>query len=219
MAKPPHDTNPEKFIIGRGWYANLRTAVPVDDDQEFRIDVAPMPITTIAILNAVFIMFFGGFYWACSTYGNASKLLIALATIGIGATTCVSFTAVTYCSFNNARRRGPWLIVNKLTKKIALPREGVQFDVTEVVHLQYITTKRLDWGGVLNNDQLSELNLITCTDGETKRWPILRSISSVMAFEYIIAPLLDCTDMPVVRIVDELLGWKITETELHKIRQ
>ncbi len=99
MAKPPDNANPEKFIIGRGSYTNLRTAVPFDDKNEFRIDPAPMPITSIVILNTVFIAFFGAFYWVCSTYGDASKPLIAPATIGIGTITCVLFSAFTYYSF------------------------------------------------------------------------------------------------------------------------
>jgi hypothetical protein len=165
-------------------------------------------------LNAIFVVFFGAFYWICSTYGNANAKLVTLATIGIGTMTCGLFTAITYCSFAKARRLGPWLVVNKLTKKVTLPREGIEFDAAEIVYFQYITTKRLDWGGVVNNDRLSELNLVTFTNGERTRWPLLRSIFNDKAFEYIVEPLIEHTAIPVVRIVDEWFGWKTTETQL-----
>jgi len=212
MAKPPDDANPEKFIIGRGAYTNLRTSVSFSDHKEFRIDPAPMPVMGIVILNIVFIMFFGAICWVFITYGDP---WIALAGIGIGTLTSVLYTAMTYYSFRKARREGPWLVVDKKTEKVSLPREGVEFDADEVVHLQYITTKRLDFGGVLNNDPLSEINLVTCVDGDRKRWPILRSIANVNAFEYLIDPMLESTNIPVVRIVDEWLGWNTTETVLR----
>ena len=218
MAKPPVDVNPEKFIIGRGAYTNLRTAVPFADSKEFRIDPAPMPFTAIVIINTVFVAFFGAFYWALSTYSNASETIISIATIGIGTMTCVLFTAITCYSFYKARKDGPWLVVDKLTENVSLPREGVEFHANDVVHIQCITTKRLDLGGIVNNDQLSEINLVTCVDGERKRWPILRSIFNVKAFDYIIEPLLKSTNVPVVRIVDERLDWDTTETTLHSSR-
>ena len=214
MAKPPKDADAERFIIGEGAYTNSRTAVPYNDDKVFRIDPSPMPIVSIAVLNAIFVAFFGVFYWLGSAYGTANKTMVTLATIGIGTMTCVLFTAVTYYSFDKARRLGPWLVVNKITKKVTLPREGLEFDASEIVHLQYITTKRLDWGGVANNDRLSELNLVTYANGERTRWPLLRSIFNVKAFEYIVDPLLEHTEIPVVRVVDEWLGWNTTETQL-----
>jgi hypothetical protein len=103
------------------------------------------------------------------------------------------------------------MIYEKSTGRVTLPREGVSFERHEIVHVQYVTTKRLDWGGVINNDRLSELNLITCRDGERKRWPLLRSIFNIKAFDRLLKPLLEHTDLPVMRVEDQWLGWKITE--------
>jgi hypothetical protein len=87
----------------------------------------------------------------------------------------------------------------------------VAFDPHEIVHLQYITTKRLDWGRVANNVRLSELNLVTCRDGLPKRWPLLRSIYNVKAFDRLLKPLMENTNLPVVRVKDEWLGWRVSE--------
>lgn len=213
MAKPPPDADPEKFVIGRGLYTNLQTATPYCDQQEFRLDPAPMPARSIVVYNIVFAAFFFGFYWVLKhyTHGEAAPWVVYGAPIGIGLFTCTLFTLVVYCSFDMARRLGPWMIYEKSTGRVTLPREGMSFERHEIVHLQYVTTKRLDWGGVVNNERLSELNLITCRGGERKRWPLLRSLANVKAFDRLLQPLLDNTDLPVARVEDQWLGWQITE--------
>ena len=215
MLKPPKDkdVDPEKFIIGEGLYSNLRIAVPCNDAGEFRIDPSPMPMALMAVTNAVFVVFFGAFYWICSAYSNASETLVTLAAVGIGAMTSILFTVSVYYSFDKARRLGPWLVINKNTQKVSLPREGLEFAAGEIVHLQYITTTHIDGPGSLDGP-LSELNLVTFANGERARWPLLRSSDNVRAFEYITEPLSECTDLPIVRIVEKQFGGKITETQL-----
>ena len=214
MAKPPPDADPEKFIIGRGNYNNLRIARPYCDDHVFRIDPTPMPVWSIAIYNLLFVAVGYGFHWALKhlTHGEAGPLIYDGAPIGITLFTCGVFSAFVYCMFSNARRLGPWLVYDKASGRVELPRDQVVFDRQEIVYLQYITTKRLDLGGLANNDRLSELNLVTKRDGIRKRWPLLRSILTMRAFDYILKPLLENTDLPVLRLQDEWLGWRTTET-------
>lgn len=214
MAKPPATADPERFIIGRGAHDNFQLARPYSDDRVFRIDPTPMPVWSLIIHNLLFAAFFYGFHWVLKHLAHEYVGVFGLyvAPIGIGLLTCGLFTTVVYYSFNKARRLGPWLVYDKATRRVELPQEGVRFDRQDIVHLQYITTKRLDWGGVVNNDRLSELNLITCRDGERKRWPLLRSIFTVKAFDRVLRPLMQETDLPVVRVQDEWLGWNVTET-------
>ena len=214
MAKPPADADPEKFIIGRGVYSNLQLARPYYDDRVFRLDPTPMPVRSIFIYNLLFMGAAYAFHGALKqlTHGDVGPWAVYGAPLGIGLLTCGFFTLVVYRSFANARRLGPWLIYDKATGRVELPREGkASFDRREIVCLQYITTKRLDSGGVLNNKRLSELNLITNRDGLRKRWPLLRSIFNVKAFDRLLKPLLENTDLPVVRVKDEWLGWRVTE--------
>ena len=107
-----------------------------------------------------------------------------------------------------------WDLGSSTTNRTAASncREQLAFNRDEIVHLQYITTKRLNWGGTANNERLSELNLITCHNGERRRWPLLRSNNSTRAFDRLLEPLLRETDLPVVRVLDEWLGWRVTET-------
>jgi hypothetical protein len=214
MAKPPADANPEHFIIGQGVYNNLQIASPYDDAEVFRINPTPMPVWSIVIFNALIAAFFYGFHWIVKNYAEEREHFFGayVMPVGIGLMTCLGVTAVVYYSFNKARRLGPWLIFYKATGQVELSREKISFDRQDIVHLQYITTKRLDWGGVVNNGRLSELNLITCHNGERKRWPLLRSIFTSKSFEHILKPLISKTDLPVVRIEDQWLGWKTTMT-------
>jgi hypothetical protein len=149
MARPPKDADPEKFIIGRGGYSNLRTAMPYFDEREFRVDPVPMPVLSIVILNSIFILFFFGMFWLTWHYGRQEPGAIA-AIVGIGSFTCVGFTVLVWYRVRRDQQLGPWLIYDKATGRVTLPREEAAFERQEIVHVQYITTKRLDWGGVIN---------------------------------------------------------------------
>ncbi len=166
------------------------------------------------VYNVIFIAFSYGFHWALKhmAHGAAGPWVVYGAPIGIATVTCTFFTVYVYHAFDKARRLGPWLIYDKPSGRVELPREGVAFARGEIIQLQYVTTKRLDWGGVVNNVRLSELNLITCRRGVRKRWPILRSIFQAGAFDRLLRPLVRNTDLPVIRVRDEWLGWGVTET-------
>lgn len=213
MANPPADADPEKFIIGVGLYSNLQTATPEFENGVFRFAPTPMPVLTIVIYNIVFAAFFFAFYWLLKlcTHGESPLWGASVAPIAIGLSTCILFTAVVYLSFAKANRLGPWLIYDTKAGRIELPHEREVFDRKDIVHLQYITTKRLNWGGVVNNERLSELNLITCRQGKRKRWPLLRSIFNMRAFDRMLKPLIEHTDLPVVRVEDEWWGWNVSE--------
>jgi len=213
MAKPPPDADPEKFIIGRGVYSNLQTATPVFANGVFRLGPTPMPVWTIVIYNIVFAAFCFGFYWILEyhTHGDAVPWAVYGAPIGVGLFTCTVFTVVVCVSFANANRLGPWLIYDTKAGRVELRRERETFERNEIVYIQYITIKHLDYGRVVSNWRPSELNLITCRGGVRKRWPLLRSIFNVNAFDRMLEPLIEHTDLPVVRVKDEWLGWNVTE--------
>jgi hypothetical protein len=214
MAQALADVDPENYIIGLGSYSNLQTAIASADEHVFRLDPAPMPVRSLIILNLLFAAFFVGFHllFKYVTHGEANPWFVYGAPFGVGLLTCGAFTGVVYWEFSNAQRLGPWLIYNKSNGSVELPREQLAFNRDEIVHLQYITTKRLNWGGTANNERLSELNLMTCRNGERRRWPLLRSNNSARAFDRLLEPLLRETDLRVVRVQDEWLGWRVTET-------
>jgi hypothetical protein len=220
MAKPPSDADPEKFVIGHGHYTNLRISRPYYDDHVFRIDPIATPIWSVIILNLAFVAVLYGFHWALKnlTHGDAGPWAVYGIPIGIGLLTCGGVTAAIYWTVANAQRLGPWLIYDKATGRVELPRQGVTFGRQEIVCLQDITTKRLDWGGVMNNERLSELNLITSRDGVRKRWPLLRSTLNQKAFDHILKSLVENTDLPVMQVRDEWLGWRVTETSYKQNR-
>jgi hypothetical protein len=211
MAKPPPDVDPEKFIIGRGIYHNLDIARVHFDDETFRIEPAPMPVGWIVFLNLVFIGFFGTAYWLASRAAGGIQTLEKVSIIGIGLLVGGGFTAGMVYTYRHANRRGPWLIYDKRTRCVTLPRENLSFAREEIVQLQYITTKDLSWDDDVGNEQRSELNVITVQGGERKRWPLLQSIFTDKAFDHVVKPLVEQTDLPVVRVRDKWLGWRVTE--------
>lgn len=213
MAKPPPGADPEKFIIGQGTYTNVQIARPCWDDQVFRIEPIPMPVRWIVIINLILVAVgFGCHCFLKNVFGELGPLFYYGAPLGATLLICGGLTAGLYGIVADARRSGPWLIYDRATGQVELPRERVMFSRREIVHLQYVTTKRLGWGIVMSNDRQSELNLITNRDGVRKRWPLLKSTLVSNAFDYILKPLVENTDLPVLRVQDGTFGWRITET-------
>jgi len=212
MGKPPDDVDPEHFIIGRGSYSNLRLAVPYSDEREFRIDPAPMPRKSIIFMNVVFVLFYSSFHWVAKNWPGeqAHFLIVYVLPFVMCLATCIGVTWITLRLHTRAGTRGPWLVFDKATRRVSLPREQLEFDFQDVVHLQYITTKRLDLARVRDNDSLSGVNLVTSRNGKRERWNLVNSWANVRAFEYLLRPLLQQTDIPVVRIKDQTLGWEVT---------
>jgi hypothetical protein len=218
MAKPPPDVDPQQFIIDSTGHhrgrdpgdpcTNVRVSRPYQDEYVFRIDPISTPVWSVIIINLIFIAACYGFHWALKTltHGQAGPWPIYGAPIGLGLLVCGGITAGIYWTVANAQRLGPWLIYDKATGRVELPRQGVTFDRPEIVHLQYITTKRLDRGGISNNDRRSQLNLIASRDGLRERWPVIGSSLDENAFDHLLKPLVASTDLPVVRVQDELWG-------------
>jgi hypothetical protein len=77
--------------------------------------------------------------------------------------------------------------------------------------LQYITTKRLQFKGRIENDQLSELNIVTQCGDAKERWPLLRSLITHRPFDDVLEAVLRETDLPIARVTDEMFGWNVTE--------
>ncbi len=203
--------DPDKFIFGEGAYPSLPTARSFADSNEFRIEPAPVPFDTIIAMNALFVVFFGAIIALAMKYSNESMLLRCYAPLGIGLATCAGFTGIVYCEFSTELRRGPLLIFDKRSKRVRLPRLSLEFQREEVVHLQYITTKRLQFKDHLENDQMTELNIVTRRGEATERWPLSRTALTHRAFDKVLKAVLRETDLPIVRVTDEMFGWNVTE--------
>ena len=213
MSKPPPNLDPEKFVLGEGAYDNIRTARPYHDEEVFRIDPAPVPVWSVLAVNLVFLVFFLGIHWVLRDYTQGlSPWVTHGIPLGFAVMTCGLFTAIVCWRHARDRQRGPWLIYRKATGQVELPRkEDATFEPHEIVHLQYITTRRLHQPRELT--QLSELNLITDVNGTRKRWNLLRSIINVRAFDSLLRPLARHTKIPVVRVKGGAPGsWEVTET-------
>lgn len=221
MEESRQEIDPEKFVIGEGHYTNQRTAKAIDSNREFILE--PYPITQafvgVFIMDMLIAFVFGGIAWLASTFlrrAMQDDLPYFLALVFLtGIATCILYSVWSMCEFVREKERGTILIYDKFTEEVKLPRHGMQFSIDEVLHLQYVTTKRLQTGTIVNNDRISELNLVTIVDGQRKRWPLLRSIAGINAFDYLVKPVLQHTTLNVVRVKDEAFGWKITETPLR----
>lgn len=211
MAKPPPDTDPEKFVIGNGAYSDMRIARPYGDEHVFRIEPMPPPFRSCLVTGLIFAVACVSFY-AIRMHlppDVAVDPCLILAGLAFSVSFVFGLRAVGVCGELLAIRNvGPCLIYDKSSGRVELPWEGEVFKRDEIVHVQYITTKRLDG---IDSEQLSELNLITQRRGRRQRWPLLRSINNIKAFDYIVKPLIEHTGLTVLRVEDQGRGWQVTE--------
>ncbi len=211
----------ELSLIGEGLYCNWLVAAPYSDGRYFRIVPKPFPVLTVAIMNLLFAAFFYGFHWAATTFTDASVLFASVAPLGIGLVTCVAFTGVLYLTFRSAQKRGPWLEYDKWRKKVRLPREGLTFELDEVVYLQDVqSTQKERIGPGITYYHLSELNLVTCKDGRRKRWNLLNSnrddsLAGRSPFAKILDAVVRQTPIPVYQVRKR---WLHTETPVRPYR-
>ena len=210
MGKPPVDINLEHFIFGNGLYTNTRMSRAVFDESQFRIEPAPTGWGYIIAANAAFVTFFVGFVMLVGHLEPENLVVAAMLCLGVGLMTCTIFTVLVLWDYQREQRQGTWLIYDKVTRSVRLPRLGETFAFGEIVHLQYISTKDLSEGTLTNNPANSEINLVTLRDGKRERWPLLRSWGSHGAFGHVLKPLVRETDIPVVRITDSLLSWDVS---------
>jgi hypothetical protein len=183
------------------------------DDRVFRIDAAPMPWDTLICTNLLFAAAFYGFHLLLKHLslapGGPSQFFAYAAPIGMFLVTCAGFTAALCYSVGG----NPWLVYDKVTKRVDLPRRGVSFSRQEVVNLEY---KTLMQHGPNGKDVKPSwrLSLVTCRNGELKKWSLVPStIFLATGFEYFLVPLTRETDLPVVRIGKNTGTWDRLYTE------
>lgn len=220
MANDRLQLDPEKFVIGEGCYTNQCSAMATANDHELVIRPYPLKqvVIGVAITNALMALVFGVIGWIHAWVRKSVPFdtdFFQLMVPVVGILTCIGYTVITLYTAIKEKERGPVLVFNKSTEEVTLPRDGVRLSSNQVMHLQYITTKRLQTGSIINNDRMSELNLIAMVDGQRKRFPLLRLIGATNDFSYIVQPVLQHTTLDVVRITDTLYGWDVTETSMR----
>jgi hypothetical protein len=221
MVKRPADFNPENFVDGKGQFLIGCPAVAYGDHGEFRIDPAPIPpfrTFNLVATNFVFVLFFAGFAWFCATHHDpgVSEFAIYAGTTAIGVMTCACSVGFSiYGRWLGARElaRGPWLRYDNGTRRVELSRQRLTFELTEIVHLQYVSTARLDRPRSVIGEESkyvhSELNLVTVRGGKRERWNLVNSSWSSGAFEDVLDHLIENTPIPVVRITETAGPWKV----------
>jgi hypothetical protein len=225
MVKRPPDLNPEDFILGKGWYTQRRAAAPFADAGQFRIDPASIPAfpwLSMLLLNSLYVLFFGAFIWFLQSHHDpdVSMWMVNLSFSGICLMTCggtIGFVMFERLLGARDKAMGPWLVYDKSTRRVRLPRLHLDFERAEVVHLQYISTDFLQNSRSLlsNTKAVSELNLVTVREGKPQRWNLLNSSFPFDAFEYLLDPLVEQTDIPVVRITETAGNWKVWTRPYH----
>lgn len=208
--EPPADADPRRFVTGEGSYVNFPLATVYDDAAVFRIDPAPLPVAGMTIVTLVFAGLCVALHVWLRYYPTQDRgvWLPYLLPIGLFAVVAIPCLAIYLSAYAEARANGPWLIYAKATRRLELPRTGLSFDLEQIEHVEYITTKLLQPADPEENDRLSEINLVTRRGGFHERHQV---IGSRTGLDDLLQPLLRETGLPAVRVEDEWFGWNVTE--------
>ena len=104
----------------------------------------------------------------------------------------LAYTLVMYFVYKNQQKKGDILVYRIKDQIIELPRENIEMPVSDA-YMQVVT----GWitGNQSNKSKVSELQLVL-KDDNSRRWPIMGSISSFSnAFDYIADDI--CNSIPI----------------------
>ncbi|MEM9790044.1 MAG: hypothetical protein AAF842_06520 [Planctomycetota bacterium] len=210
MFKPPPDVDRDRFVIGKGVYGQWRTAGLYRDTRVVRIDPKPPPYTYLVLFTLVLASIFAGFCWLITRLEELVEIWSwfypLILTLGTAST--ITPPIIILLVHRVAMRHGTWFVYDRMTRRVTLPRSGETFDANEIVHLEYITTKRVQ---SRSNTRVTELNLVTNRDGRRQRWHLLSSIYLYRAFDDLLKPLIEETGLPAVRMTDTMFGWEVAQ--------
>jgi hypothetical protein len=145
---------------------NLVPWKTIHDQASFRIVPISFPWRAVIILNTLFVIFAVGWIFAGFRFAAADQHpLILISGISVGLLTCLFFTTFVHYRFRSERARGPWLIFDRASAMLSLPREKRRFPVSQT-HLQFLYVQGY------SHDEGSELQLVAdlpAADGTTQQ--------------------------------------------------
>lgn len=217
MTQYEQGDNAEHMLIDAGSYHTLRTSAVRENGEQLCIVPKSLPVLPLILNNLLVAVIFAGFLWAGIEYGEMrpyGSLMVAVVLLGV--LTCGLLTLFFIYAYRKENQSGPWLVIEKATGRVTLPRDGLAFDREQIVHLQYVTgytTEEYVRGEIVTTQQ-SELNLLTCIDGHRKRWPIMRTLGTG-GLGKIAKRILKSTDVPLVRCKQHMLHRGVEVTDMR----
>lgn len=201
MSKPSIRADSINAIVEPSDYDRLESR-PYSDDYVFRIDPPPLAWPTIIGMNLLIVAFCYGFHWVAKHYiAEPGIVFLYIGPIGIGVWTCLIITAV-FCFSSSGV---PWLVYDKATGSVKLPRKKLNFDRKEVVRIEYIATRH--YYSPIDRESYSvprkswRLYLVTCRNGVEKHWSLMHNYLFVnKPLDRILMSLVHETDLPVVQV-------------------
>lgn len=216
------DTEPDLdlHITGEGRYINYRTWKLVVTPDELAIVPDKTPWVTIIVLNSFFLSFFGSVLFIVLRYGDNSPAVVISLIGGTALMTCGLYTGLALWMSHYDRHRGPWLIVDIHQGTVQIPRHGLSVSISDVDHLQAITSGRHDAIPGRRNGVASEFNIFIRDGDITRRYHML-SCSHPCGFDALATKIADLKLLP-VKVVHRQLYAKqarekwLTPQNLHR---
>ena len=208
MTPVPDSENPEHYATDADTSGGPRTAVPRNTPTEFRIDPAPYPTGAVVGMNLMCLAAAVGLHFFFRNEADAPQERWLWYAVPAGAALLGGGGFTAFVSWESwlDRRRGTWLVYEKETRRVRLPRYGEEFDLAEVVHLQDLVGPERGSGPL--SEPWADLSVITCRNGERRRWLLMKYDGA--GFDSILRPLAGATPIPVVRIRHKRFGCGVT---------
>lgn len=173
-----HD-DPEKrdlFVFGEGVYSSVQTWKLVVTPEKLELVPAETPRGQIIGVNVFLLLFTCLFLFLSIRFVDTiHPAAIVFGILLIAATIGGSITGVTLMSIRDAQRHGPWLIVDRVEGIVHLPGHDLSVPISQVDHLQAVTSRIFGQKITNRTALLSELNIVLREGDTTRRYPMLRN--------------------------------------------
>lgn len=164
-------------------------------------------------LNLIFMSLAGSGALVVAVYGDPeAKLPGAIVFLLVGAVTGAFGTYMGWRDLQRQQRLGPWLLIDRDTRTVTIPRQGITAALEAVDHIQAITGSSYGKRCWLSEDGgVSELNIIVREGGQRTRYPII-STSGDAVFTQMARTIANLDLMPVKRVQSNWEPLQIYET-------
>ena len=156
---PPHRET--AGVFGNGSYDNVRRVIVVRDGGRIRLAPAPVQWWSWIIIGGFCISLCAVAAVLISDPNNASRLLKAISTVGIGLLTAAFLLTYPALAARWELRRGDRMVIDVERGRLSLPRDGLEFNLADVRALEVASGWTRDARGKRSGDEaLGEWHLV-----------------------------------------------------------
>jgi hypothetical protein len=216
MNKPPENidlnnyTHLDSYDTIRNW--------GIKNDHS-RIVVIPKKLNVFGLALMcllIFSFFYGIDYLVKSGSEEYRSSNMRILVLGMGVATCTLVAGLISYRYLSQRKKGDYLVIDILKRKVELPRLGKIFEFPDVKYFQVICTRNPNWTyyGQKHEHGNSEFNIIVLENEMQIRYNLLSLLGSYK-FKKLIREIVKSTSLPIKIFREKGRSWEVEITDYY----